>query len=394
MSNPLLSADTPKTNPQDDQLGFARFAQHLASSICNMPSSSGFVIALNGPWGSGKSTVLNFVRYYLDNLHKSDAPLVLVYNPWTFPSRDDLTRSLLEQFLALSKTHKLAHGFQKTLARFAAAYAEAPLPYSSIAKGAASLLKEKKAELAKLKRDMAAKFAKLKRPVLVLVDDLDRLAQEEIRDLFRVIKGVADLPNVIYFLAFDRAVVAEALRSLASGSGEQYLEKIVQVPFELPEPEQRSIQTMFLNGISSIFADTPPELVDQDRWNELFLEGVQPLIRTPRHVARLLNALTLTYPAVEGEVNPADFVGMEALRVFHPAAYQSVRENISEFQGNRSSFLAEDTRKKNAAVAWEATMKLIPIGDQTAIDSLLNHLFPTAEIARNNFILVEESGSN
>ncbi|MBD2693117.1 hypothetical protein [Anabaena catenula] len=39
----ILSADNPLTNPKDDKLGYAPFAENLAKSICQM-SPPGFVI--------------------------------------------------------------------------------------------------------------------------------------------------------------------------------------------------------------------------------------------------------------------------------------------------------------------------------------------------------------
>lgn len=61
-----LSADRPSTDPRDDLYGHAPFAKSLADSICRYPSNDGLVLALYGPWGSGKSTVLSYVRHFLE----------------------------------------------------------------------------------------------------------------------------------------------------------------------------------------------------------------------------------------------------------------------------------------------------------------------------------------
>lgn len=59
-----LSAYKPLTEPTTDILGYAPFAHHLADSICQMKFPGGFVIAIYGSWGSGKSTMLNFIVHY------------------------------------------------------------------------------------------------------------------------------------------------------------------------------------------------------------------------------------------------------------------------------------------------------------------------------------------
>ena len=56
-----LSADRPSIDPKDDLFGHASFAKSLADSIYRYPGSDGLVLALYGPWGSGKSTVLGYV---------------------------------------------------------------------------------------------------------------------------------------------------------------------------------------------------------------------------------------------------------------------------------------------------------------------------------------------
>ena len=47
-------------------MGYASFAKNLADAIARITPTDGLVLALYGPWGSGKSTVLNFVGSYLD----------------------------------------------------------------------------------------------------------------------------------------------------------------------------------------------------------------------------------------------------------------------------------------------------------------------------------------
>lgn len=54
----MLTNDTPIATPEDDRFGIDPFAQALARAISDMPTPKGAVIAVNGPWGSGKSSVL------------------------------------------------------------------------------------------------------------------------------------------------------------------------------------------------------------------------------------------------------------------------------------------------------------------------------------------------
>lgn len=92
-----LSADRPSTDPKDDLFGHAPFAKSLADSICRYPGNDGLVLALYGPWGSGKSTVLSYVSHYLEQLPDGDRPAVVTFNPWWFSGQENLARAFLGQ---------------------------------------------------------------------------------------------------------------------------------------------------------------------------------------------------------------------------------------------------------------------------------------------------------
>ena len=65
MTNKFHHNDQPIAQPGEDRFGIDPFAKALASSIREMASPEGAVIALNGPWGSGKSSAVNLVLYHL-----------------------------------------------------------------------------------------------------------------------------------------------------------------------------------------------------------------------------------------------------------------------------------------------------------------------------------------
>src|SRR5262249_46849912 len=152
-----------------------------------------------------------------------------------------------------------------------------------------------------------------------IIDDIDRLTAEEIRLMFRLIKTVADFPNIIYLLAFDKGVVLSALGS-EQASSEDYLAKIIQISFELPLPGQDALRTMLEQRLREIVADTPRELFDVYDWSSAYGDnayrpGINYFMKTPRDVVRLTDSMKLTYSAVKSKVNAVDFVMIETLRL-------------------------------------------------------------------------------
>ena len=378
-----LSADRPSTDPKEDLFGHAPFAKSLADSICRYPGSDGLVLALYGPWGSGKSTVLGYVNHYLEKQLEESRPVVVAFNPWWFSGQENLARAFLGQLQAALPTK--SDKFKK-LGDLLGDFAEGVgglIDLSGMTGGAAGKLgkligmvtKRKPKDVPALKAEISKILMEAKKRVLIVIDDIDRLTPEETRQLFTVIKALADFPNVVYLLAFDREVAAQAIEQQSGFPGERYLEKIIQVPFELPPVDRVALRAALFKRLDQVLGDTPGGLFDQSYWMNVFHDGIDPLIQVPRDVVRFTNTLSVTYPAVRGEVNPVDFIALEAIRVFLPDLYDLVRTNQDRFAGHsRDGGYQEDRNAKQAFhQQWVAEL---PERLRESTQALLERVFP------------------
>jgi predicted KAP-like P-loop ATPase len=377
-----LSPDKPLTDPQDDQLGYALFARHLAFSLTKMVPADGFVVAIYGPWGSGKTTLLNFLFHYFQQAPPEEQPLIVPFNPWWFSGHEKLAKHFFDQFqVSLAASDIVKADLAEKIAEFAAMVSELPptihIPYVSIGNVAVEFTPMKPVikNVVKLKMEIAEELRQQPRRIFVTVDDIDRLNPEEIRQLFGLIKSIADFPNIIYLLTFDKRVVIEALRESQGISGENYLEKIVQSPFELPLPDQSSLHRLLLDKLEKIMVGTPEELFDQTYWGSVFINGIEHFISTPRKINLLTNTLSVTYTAVRGEVNPVDFTAIETLRIFAPEAYHMIRTYPEKFTGRELM----SSRIEQLRMFHEAWITQVAEEDREAVKALLSRLFPKLE---------------
>lgn len=236
-----------------------------------------------------------------------------------------------------------------------------------------------------LKRALSDLLLEQKKRVLVVIDDIDRLAPDEVRQVFTVIKALADFPYVTYLLAFDREVAATAINEQTGLPGERYLEKIIQVPFELPRPDRVALRQALFKRLDAVMAPTPEGRFDSIHWANIFHSGLDPIITVPRDVVRLTNALSVTYPAVVGEVNPVDFIAIEALRVFLPDVYDTIRTSPAEFTGHeRFSGYDAGEAKKRALAFHEGWLKSVPEHLRASTKDLVERLFPRLESVWGN----------
>jgi len=377
-----LSADRPSSDPKDDLFGHAPFARSLAESICRYPGSDGLVIALYGPWGSGKSTVLGYVQHFMEQRSGGDQPVLVKFNPWWFSGQENLARAFLGQLQAVLPAK--SERFRK-LGDLLGDFAEGIgglIDLSGMTGGAGSKLgkllglitKRKPKDVPALKSEISKILLEAKQRILVVIDDIDRLTPEETRQLFTVIKALADFPNVVYLLAFDRDVAAQAIEQQGGLPGARYLEKIVQVPFELPPVDRIALRAMLFRRLDEILGNVPDGVFDHEYWTNVYHDGIDALVQVPRDVVRFVNTLAVTYPSVRGEVNAVDFIALESLRVFVPDLYDTLRANPERFAGHSDGRHEADRRESEAF--HRAWVERLPAEHRASSQALIERVFP------------------
>lgn len=384
-----LSPDRPSTNPTEDLFGYAPFAKTLAKAINTYIGSDGIVLAIYGPWGSGKSTVLAYIQHELESVPEDKRLVVVPFNPWWFSGQEHLAKAFLGQLQAvLPAKHS---GFKKIgnlLADFSSAISGVAdiignsigIPSTgAILEAGANQLASKPKDVPALKKALSDLLLEQKKRVLVVIDDIDRLTPDEVRQLFTVIKALGDFPYVTYLLAFDREVAATAISKQTGLPGERYLEKIIQVPFELPLPDRTALRQALFKRLEAVMARTPEGRFDKMHWDRIYHSGIDPLITVPRDMVRLTNVLSVTYPAVIGEVNPVDFIAIEALRIFVPSVYDAIRSNPGEFTGHARVSGIDAEAKQRTQAFHERWLNTISKSLQPPIKEMVARLFPRLE---------------
>ena len=386
-----LRADSPLTDPKDDLLGYAPFAKDLAKSIAEMIPSDGFVMAIFGEWGSGKTTALNFVESYLLEMDDTKRPLIVHFNPWWYSGPEQLLIAFFDSLKTQLGRGRAPEDYLGLLDDLATALEHTPVDaVRSAGVWARFLLRlsgRKSPDARAAKEKLVERLRKDKKRIVIIIDDVDRLYAEELREVFRLIRSVADLPYVLYLLAMDRNAVVGSLVEAGFKDGEQYLEKIVQLGRDLPPPFEHQHRELFYGGLRSILGNDWDNLQNDDRW-----EGQQwsswatmsAFINTPRRVHRLLNDLRVTYPLVRGQVNLVDFVLWRFLRLFAPVDSQAAIDEPAMFVSDPQAELLQSVRaelretsdpKKEFHDARQRTVTATH-SQKLAIDEILVYLFP------------------
>jgi hypothetical protein len=383
-------ATTPWTDdaiefPEADRLNRKPFSTHAAqivNRIGRFPSST--VVGLVGPWGSGKTSILNLMEGELDPEWR-----IARFEPWAVGDVGGLIQGF---FITISGT--LPAGRAPRLTTWLAGRLEAATPLlaavphaGEAARDFLQIRQSDKDESRRTEtgmRELGAELAEAGIRVLVVIDDVDRLLPDELLMLLKAVRLLGRIPQVHYLLAYDERTLLDVLRKTAFGGADgrraqDYLDKIVQIRLDVPAVQRVQADRLVQDGLQRIF-DGLGVTLPQDERQRLNLAYQLVLSRTltePRTILRFLAQVETLLPYVgPDEINVVDFVLVTYLRVTYPRLHRRLRVE-------RGQLIEDDPRlalsaRETARLGWSGTVveEGVPEQELSHVRELLAHLFP------------------
>ncbi|MDN2580730.1 P-loop NTPase fold protein [Aquibium sp. ELW1220] len=356
--------DRPIARKEDDRLGRGLFVQQLTDALIDKTTgkSSGLVVSLLGAWGSGKSSILNLLELEITSRYAHAK--VLRFDPWLIANRDSLIRQFLSDLgTILTRDAGAAHRAAKKAGKLLSEYDDVinvgidavgllSIPFlTGGLKATKSALKKKEKTLHQLKAEINSAIMEIKHPIIILIDEVDRLEDGEVLEIMRLVKAVADFPNVSYMLAYDVDRVVEALGANARSAedpnhrGRAYLEKVVQHQVFLPALFEAELIELFRTELKVIVGDVefPDSRYSDNRYSEVENAIFPSLIRTPRDLKRCIGIFRALFLMVGGEVSWMDLLGYAALLTKAPSLTERIKSDpiffSSDFGRGGASYL-------------------------------------------------------
>jgi CheY-like chemotaxis protein len=391
----------------DDPLDFERVARDLMGLILASRERTPFTVGVKGDWGAGKSSLMRRLERQL----KDHEEVVSVwFNAWT-SERGDTLEGLIKSVLAKVDTNILRRYARDenviTGIRVLTTLAAGPLRLGNVVDALwerASIDPKARNQLRKLIGDTMEEWvAKTPRGsdtrlLVVFVDDLDRCSPDAVFQVFEAIKLYLDARGFVFVIGFDETIVSEAIleqkKFSKSVTSQLYLDKIVQIEYLVPVPEETPLRAL-LDRLATASGITKKHLDNSAR--SLVVQGSD---HNPRRLKRFINAFVLEHalsPEAKG-VDPQTLIRELILRTYFQAfvrLYARGGDPLEEF----STYLAV------RSVAIEGSGKVTPefrrffadnktpLGDGQTIDGaalaeLENKLpEPYTDLAQNeNFI--------
>jgi uncharacterized protein YjbI with pentapeptide repeats len=325
----LINSDEPAepfTPGAQDYLGYQEYAVALKEVAINCETPA--TIGIHGRWGTGKTSLMRIIEQLLQQYEKQNVRTVW-FNPWMYQFDESPMVPLLHEIrnLEFITGEKIKRKGKQLIEKLIGSITFETALKASIT-GAAltgvvppflaplfSALTQKKKEdedptlsidsSLKLASDVSDKYFESKTPtqffvdnfekaiatvvgekgrLVVFIDDLDRCMPEQLIKVLESLKLFLNARNCVYFVAIDRDIVAKSISHLYKNkeiSGADYLEKIIQLPFDIPPIRGVKLE----DYIKSLTKDKM-----LDKYLPILVEGI---IRNPRQVKRFINTFKL-----------------------------------------------------------------------------------------------------
>lgn len=318
MTNKTSLSDTPLVNTIND-FGTERYVNGLIRFIER--SATPMTIALQGEWGSGKTSLMNKLH---DNLCADGKPFIgISVNTWEYSmlSTPEIAVVRILEYIIKELSAddpEPCSKFKRFMSTAGNIAFRAGREALKVATGPAGSIfteafvgneigsdhsKEENISLSELRtslnRTISSSLNSNKRGVIVFVDDLDRLNPPLAVEILELLKNIFTLDNCIFVLAIDYDVVVKGLRPKFGELTEKnerefrsFFDKIIQVPFSLPvnnyRPMDFVLKSLVEVGYIKEFESASPFI------REMFTKIVEFSVgKNPRSIKRLINTLSL-----------------------------------------------------------------------------------------------------
>jgi Cdc6-like AAA superfamily ATPase len=274
---------------------------------------NGFTLAINGEWGTGKTT---FIKMWQKQLEQNDYKTIYL-NAWendfvseplicilgelknvTTSSNERLMKDIINKASVFSK--KIIPAVAKGLAKKHLGEEASDL-IESVATATVDVFKKEVSEYEKKKKDLIDFKTKLQelvnkeskdKPLIFIIDELDRCRPDYAVEILEKIKHFFSVEGIVFVLSIDKNQLCSSIKGHYGSdeiNAEEYLRRFIDIEYTLIEPDaEKFCNYLFVYFDFSSFMQNPERLKysDLSHDKEMFLSTAIKLASAKRLTLR------------------------------------------------------------------------------------------------------------
>lgn len=397
-----MEAEYEIEDEKDDLLNRDDFAHRLSQSITTYKSEKSLTIGIMGSWGSGKSSLINLTVNHL----KKENNIIIRFSPWFFSNQENLFLQFFKLIISTLKNKKDNENlFERMITpkRMLFESPENPLKeYFNYIKdeslnGNFNIFEYsndlESYDSIKYHKNQCKKYINdFKSKIIVILDDIDRLTNSEIAQVFTLVKSLADFDNFIYILSFDELIVTKALNSLNSEYKDDFIDKIINIPINIPKISESKIEELIRANIKPIYDNQLERNFKNYNNNFKVIEKyLKIFIKNIRDLKRYQNILNFYLDNIVDDLNIDDLFLILIIQLFDHELFLKIKNNQDQLI-NDSAFINETNPNPMISIPRfnEKFIETLGAVKWEKYQNLLVFLFPllktmTNPISKNRF---------
>ncbi|MEX0995904.1 MAG: P-loop NTPase fold protein [Flavobacteriaceae bacterium] len=322
--NPFVS-DDPILLKKDDKLNYHKRASNIVEYLERSNFKSSFTIGIVGPWGNGKSSLISLIEEKLDEKSFNNT-IHLKFLPYLNHNETDIISEFFKQLSTEINKYsgRLSNQFLSYSDKLLKLYKNKSIteffkPNSSIFSDSSSYDSYKK---------INDTLNSLDKKFIVFVDDLDRLSNNEVLQVLKLVRNTANFKNFIFLIALDKDYVLESLIVKNDIADHTFVDKFFQLEVYLPEIDKSQLKTDFIDLLKQTDLSFEPDFIRKIeaciyREDNLF----DDYISNYRGVKRLVNQLVFDFKSLPDDLDTNDLLNFTYLKMTFPYAIKFLNNN-------------------------------------------------------------------
>jgi len=340
-------SDSEGKSKDEDGFGFITQAESFAERVFNQGSSESLVFGIDAPWGTGKSTFVNLCKEYWHEKYKKEV-IIYKFDPLRYENQDNLLEKFISGLEGEIKNHVFVPEIGSLISKYGKYLKDPKASFSLF--GMSFDIPLASDSLEDIFERLESVLSTLDRKILIIIDDLDRLNFESIKEVLFVIKQSFTLPNLSYVLCYDTENISALEKdNIDTGKITEFLEKFVNVKTSIFLDNEKLLRFFSKEKTSSLaknrLADTSLVSIVSEGLRDIFqakdFHHYRPFIGDARKIKRLMNtAILLGFKKMNfdhSDIDKQDLVILLLIYVNYPNLFRKIYDTET---GGKNGFFS------------------------------------------------------